>query len=493
MNMLKHLLVVALSFALTTASPVPAAAKRNAKKASKRTKRSSVTAVVLYFDNRTGDEGFDGLSRGLADMLVTDLSGVKGLQIVERARLEDLLGELRLQRSKLFDTKTAVKLGKLIGATHAIAGAIQALKPTIRIDLRLIEVATGKVAMTSKVSGKATQFFDLEKQLAARFLKRLKLKQKKKGISGAPSLEALAAHGQALQLADAGDLKGASEKLTKLVAKHPKFKLAQGQYKAIMTRLYAAKQTRSEALIAADKALRARAAAETHNINVSVMKPAKASVYFAYRVLLGNLELLRLNEILEPKNARGFRLASQANKPEVLQRLKVYALNTEMFINELAAWQMQQKLPFHELRLSLTDQDRPKTDAIGLGSDAGDWSFANPATVGRSLAEFIFLGKPDHYGNINFQTAPSLGTLDPAWARRGWAHLGRALKYVDATIEKAERPAIGARVLDTWARCLIAMGRKVEAISRWQMILDRYPTHKDFKEYEGKIRQALAK
>ena len=47
------------------------------------------------------------------------------------------------------------------------------------------------------------------------------------------------------------------------------------------------------------------------------------------------------------------------------------------------------------------------------------------------------------------------------------------------------------RTLETWAEILRAEGRTVEAITRWQMILDRYPTHEDYRDYERKIKEAL--
>src|SRR5688572_24780539 len=59
-----------------------------------------VTVAVLYFDNNSADPQYDVLQKGLADMLVTDLSQVESLQVVEREKLQQLVDELKLQRSK---------------------------------------------------------------------------------------------------------------------------------------------------------------------------------------------------------------------------------------------------------------------------------------------------------------------------------------------------------------------------------------------------------
>src|SRR5687768_15944449 len=75
---------------------------------------------VLYFENSTGDASLDVLRKGLADMIITDLVAWDGVTVVERARLEAVLSELKLQQSKVIDRTTAVKVGKVIGAQYAI-------------------------------------------------------------------------------------------------------------------------------------------------------------------------------------------------------------------------------------------------------------------------------------------------------------------------------------------------------------------------------------
>src|SRR5690349_1247899 len=49
--------------------------------------------AILYFDNNTGKTDFDGLGRGIAAMLITDLSKVPEIQLVERDRMQAVLDE----------------------------------------------------------------------------------------------------------------------------------------------------------------------------------------------------------------------------------------------------------------------------------------------------------------------------------------------------------------------------------------------------------------
>ena len=54
------------------------------------------TLAISYFDNTSGAKEYDPLSKGFADILITDLSNVNSLKIVEREKLESLLIEIEL-------------------------------------------------------------------------------------------------------------------------------------------------------------------------------------------------------------------------------------------------------------------------------------------------------------------------------------------------------------------------------------------------------------
>ena len=81
------------------------------------------TVAISYFDNTSGLEQYNPLSKGLADMLITDLSNVKSIQIVEREKLESLLKEIDLGEGKFIDPNTAQKLGKGLGAGYMLTGS----------------------------------------------------------------------------------------------------------------------------------------------------------------------------------------------------------------------------------------------------------------------------------------------------------------------------------------------------------------------------------
>ena len=94
------------------------------------------TLAVTFFDNNSSDADFDPLGRGLAAMLITDLSNVQGLELVERTRISEVMAEIELQKSPWIDPSTAAEMGRGLGAQYVLTGAFAAVKPTMRIDAR---------------------------------------------------------------------------------------------------------------------------------------------------------------------------------------------------------------------------------------------------------------------------------------------------------------------------------------------------------------------
>ena len=128
------------------------------------------TVAVSYFDNTSDIEEFNPLSKGLADMLITDLSNIKSINIVEREKLESLLKEIELGDSDFINKETAQKLGEGLGATYMLTGSFLIIGETMRIDARLVEVGSGEVVMAEEITGEKDTFFELEKDLVNKLI-----------------------------------------------------------------------------------------------------------------------------------------------------------------------------------------------------------------------------------------------------------------------------------------------------------------------------------
>lgn len=82
---------------------------------------------------------------------ITDTLGKQGKYVVvERSRLVRILEEQRLSASSLADRQTQLRLGELIGARFMVFGGYQMLGDKVRIDIRLVDVETGRISKAVK-------------------------------------------------------------------------------------------------------------------------------------------------------------------------------------------------------------------------------------------------------------------------------------------------------------------------------------------------------
>ena len=64
---------------------------------------------------------------------------------IERSRLLKVMEELNIGTSDLADNRTRLRLGRLIGAQQMVFGAYQIVVGTMRLDIRLVDVASGRI------------------------------------------------------------------------------------------------------------------------------------------------------------------------------------------------------------------------------------------------------------------------------------------------------------------------------------------------------------
>ncbi len=140
---------------------------------------SANAITILNFDNNSGLKKYNPLGKGLADMLTTDLTYVKGLTIVEREKLQELMKEIKLSKTAFIDQKTAIKLGKGVSAKWILKGSFITIKGILRIDVNIIETDTGKIIDSASVEGSEGSFFKMEKQLIKKIVKAIRTDETK--------------------------------------------------------------------------------------------------------------------------------------------------------------------------------------------------------------------------------------------------------------------------------------------------------------------------
>lgn len=79
------------------------------------------TIAVQPFVNK-GSPQFATLAKGIAAMIISDLSQVPGLKVLERQKVQKLLDEIRLNQSGLVEAEAMVKAGRLVRAEKVVFG-----------------------------------------------------------------------------------------------------------------------------------------------------------------------------------------------------------------------------------------------------------------------------------------------------------------------------------------------------------------------------------
>ncbi len=132
--------------------------------------------AVLYFHNQTGQADLDFLQMGMAIMLITDLAKVQGVQVVERARLQALVQELKLGGSGLVTSESAPRVGRLLGARYLVGGDLNnAPSKNIAIDSNLLSVPKGSALGNPSSSGPFAEMLRLEKEILFEIIRLLRI------------------------------------------------------------------------------------------------------------------------------------------------------------------------------------------------------------------------------------------------------------------------------------------------------------------------------
>jgi TolB-like protein len=190
------------------------------------------TVAVLYF-GYTGDTAeLRVLKKGLAQMLISDLSASGTVQLVERDRLQEVLHELTLGQSEKFDQDTVARLGSLTGAQYLVMGSYFDLMNTLVVDAKVVEVSTGNILRSHGARGGTEDFLGLEQKLATE----LNQGFEKMGVPRPPppptrlarrlTTQTALRYSRALDAKDRKDVETAKKELTLVLKEQPDFVLA---------------------------------------------------------------------------------------------------------------------------------------------------------------------------------------------------------------------------------------------------------------------------
>jgi len=190
------------------------------------------TVAVMPFRYTGADSTLRPLERGLAALVVTDLSRVRRLRLVERDQIQVLLDEMKLAASGRVDPATGARSGRLVGAGQVVQGQFTEV-PTanFRVDASVVRASDGQVAASGSGSDQLRALFDIEKSVVFQLLDKLGITltpAERTAISERPTrdLQAFLLYSRGLEAQDRGDFGAAAQSFQAAAQRDPGFSAA---------------------------------------------------------------------------------------------------------------------------------------------------------------------------------------------------------------------------------------------------------------------------
>jgi TolB-like protein len=108
------------------------------------------SVAVLDFESM-GTEEY--LGKAVSEIMRTALVSNQNYRVVERAQINKALSEQKFQKSGMIDDRSAVEIGKVLGADLIIVGSVVKIGNAYTINSRLIDVKTGEAKLGRNVTG----------------------------------------------------------------------------------------------------------------------------------------------------------------------------------------------------------------------------------------------------------------------------------------------------------------------------------------------------
>lgn len=124
--------------------------------------------AIMYFDNLADPEDTERLGKIVTNLLITDLSESQYLEVVSSQRLYDILKLLGKEGAKKVDQDVASQVATKAGAKWMLMGSILQIEPEMVLTSQLVDVATGAVEASQRITGAAGErIFPTVDELAA--------------------------------------------------------------------------------------------------------------------------------------------------------------------------------------------------------------------------------------------------------------------------------------------------------------------------------------
>ena len=136
------------------------------------------TLAIMYFKNNTGVESLDIWRNGLAELMISDLSQSKYIDVLSGDRLFEILKEMNLLDATNYTSKDLKEVASQGGATHILTGILTKSGNSYRINATLQAADTMDTIGSEKVEGTGEDsFYSMVDELTRRIKSNFRLSQ----------------------------------------------------------------------------------------------------------------------------------------------------------------------------------------------------------------------------------------------------------------------------------------------------------------------------
>ncbi len=209
------------------------------------------TVAVMPFGYTGTNPQIQPLSRGFAQLVVTDLAKSRQIRVLERERMQAMMDEMRLSDSGRADPQTALRSGRMLRASRVVQGTHAEQGSDLLVSAAVVDVASAGVAASTNNHDALNRLFDLEKQVVLSIFTNLGIQlsdQERAAIAQRPTqnLQAFLAYSRGLEAEDRGDYAGARDAFGEAAGLDPSFRAAAQGAGAASDLTIAAQQTTAQ-------------------------------------------------------------------------------------------------------------------------------------------------------------------------------------------------------------------------------------------------------
>jgi TolB-like protein len=190
------------------------------------------TVAVLPWRYAGANAELEPLGRGLTHLVITDLSKVSRLRLLERERVQALVNELALTDSGRVDPSSGARSGRLLRAGQVVQGTLQETAGgRYRLDGTIVNTTDAAVLATGAADDDLRQLFSMEKEVVVELLRRAGITltpAEERALSERPTadLQAFLAFSRGLEAEDRGDFPAAEREYEAALQSDPAFRSA---------------------------------------------------------------------------------------------------------------------------------------------------------------------------------------------------------------------------------------------------------------------------